>query len=405
MLALLYMFGVSDGEQCTLLRPKYSQEKRATFSGKNLLMLKQPRFISLVFSFCLLFCTQTHAQTHGIMSSQQKSFNPDIGVNFLGLLQRGTALSSERSKTPHNGLSLQEAELQFNADVDVYFKAVALFSVAQKSDSTDFGFDPEEVYVESLSLPSITVRAGKFKLALGKHNQLHTHAFPFIDAPLIQQQLLGDEGLNEVGISTAALLPTVWYSELILQAFNPSNETLYNSRSSGDVGGLARVKSLWDLTDDLTLELGASGTTGENQFGRTSTALGGDLTFKWRPSVGGKYQALIWSTEYLDGKRLGQKNSDTGEEQEQLGGLATWLQYQFAQRWWAQVRHEFVGLPRAQALSSQNKQSALIGFFPSEFSGVRLQYDWLRNHSKDKAEHTIAIQYNISIGAHPAHAY
>ena len=53
---------------------------------------------------------------------------------------------------------------------------------------------------------------------MGKHNQLHTHAFPFILAPLINLNLLGDEGLSDVGFSTAILLPaTSWFSELTLQ--------------------------------------------------------------------------------------------------------------------------------------------------------------------------------------------
>src|SRR3989338_178378 len=169
-----------------------------------------------VHCFCLIFSTifalsesARAAEANSISTatvSKGKAFNPDIGANFLGLWQRGTGISDNRTAVPHNGFSLQEAELQFSADVDTYLKAVALFSVKQESGEAGFGIDPEEVYVESISLPGVTVRAGKFKLAMGKHNQLHAHAFPFIDAPLIHQQLLGDEGLNEPGAAAAVLL-------------------------------------------------------------------------------------------------------------------------------------------------------------------------------------------------------
>lgn len=334
-----------------------------------------------------------------------KAFNPDISANFLGLLQRGTGLSDDRTQSPHNGFSLQEAEVQFSSDVDPYTKASILLAIGQEAGSAGFSVDPEEVFLETISLPAVTIRAGKFKMAIGKHNQLHTHAFPFIDAPLIHKRLLGDEGLNDAALSAAVLLPTSWYSEIIFQGFSLSNEDLFKSASSGETGGLVHLKNLFDFSDDLTLELGLSGVSGKNQFDELSTLLGTDLTFKWRPSVGGKYQALIWSSEYLDGRRKGLTDSTTGDSIERLGGVATWIQYQFAERWWIQARYEFLGLPHPDAIPFQNKQSILVGLFPSEFSGFRLQYDRLVTQGLSKEDNKIAFQYNVTIGAHPAHAY
>lgn len=357
----------------------------------------------------LLLCTAslTIVSAH---ARDLKAFNPDISVNFLGLVQQGTGLSDNRSNPEHNGLRLQEAELQFSSDVDVYFRAVALFSVGQ-SDSTaaadgsvEFGIDPEEIYLETLSLPGITLRAGQIKLALGKHNRLHTHAFPFIDAPLFQTALIGEEGLNENSVSAAVLLPANWFSEITFQAFSASNADLFNSTQSGSIGGLARLKNLWDLSDDTTLELGFSGARAKNSLEQNASVWGSDLTVKWRPALGGKYQSLIWNAEYLCANRKGLTDG-TGEDIAKLGGLATYAQYQFAERWWVQARAEILGLPKPVAVSRITKQSAVISFLPSEFSGVRLQYDHQRTESQEKADHTVALQYNISIGAHPAHAY
>lgn len=354
-------------------------------------------------------------------SGKGNAFNPDISVNFLGLAQHGTGYSNDRAASPHNGLSLQEAELQFLSDVDPYLRASVLFSVSQEDGKSSYGIDPEEVFVESTSLPVVTLKAGKFKMAMGRHNQLHTHAFPFIDAPLIHQRLLGGEGLNETGVSLSALLPFLpWYSEFTLQGMSLANEAIFNSRGSGNIGGLAHFKNLWDLSEDTTAELGLSGLTGNNEFGKTSSVVGADLTFKWRPATGGKYHALIWSSEYLVGQRNGKSierdvidpaNPTTTvtitESGRSLGGLATWLQYQFAERWWVQGRYEIAGIPHSPAVSlaKVDKQSALLGFYPSEFSGLRLQYDLIHDRARPRHDHTIAFQYNISIGAHPAHAY
>ncbi len=352
--------------------------------------------MSSSFFWVAVLCLASSAGAAEQPSVRGKVFNPDISANFLGLGAWGSAVSDDPLQAPHRGLSLQEAELQFVSDVDPYFRASALFSVAQESGAAGFGISPEEVYLETISLPFVTFRAGKIKLAMGKHNLLHTHAFTFIDEPLVHQALLGSEGLNEVGVSAAVLVPLNWYSEFVVQGFSPTNDVLFGAHASGELGVLGHWKNLWDLSDDFTLELGASGVEGKNALGSTSTAFGGDLTFKWRPSVGGKYHALIWSTEYL------QSHGVTGEL---LGGLASWVQYQFAERWWVQGRGERLGIPHAEAFQPQYKASALLGFFPSEFSGMRLQADQIVTQGKANSDYAVQAQYIISIGAHPAHSY
>lgn len=341
---------------------------------------------------------EEYGQTSAPAAKAGNSFNPDLSVDFLGLFRRDSLGPTSRLASDRNGLLFQEAEVQFASNVDPYLRAVALLSVSQANGSADFGVDPEEVFLETLTLPNVTLRAGKFKAALGKHNMLHTHAYPFIDAPMINRTLLGDEGLNEMGVSAAVLLPTSWYSEFTVQGIANNNPFIFNSPNSGDFGGVANLKNLWDLSDDTTLEWALFGTEGPNQYLARSWVYGSDLIVRWRPSEGGKYHSLIWQTEYLAGDIQG---NPAGEK---LGGLATWLQYQFAERWWVQARGEFDGLPHDQAMPTVQRQSGLLGFFPSEFSGFRLQYD----HTTGSAladDHRVQLQWNIVIGAHPAHAY
>lgn len=369
------------------------------------------RIFALILTVCISLSAQ--AAENSASPSRGKAFNPDISVNFLGLFQHGTQLSDARTAVPRNGVTLQEAELHFSSDVDAYFRAQAILAISQENGETKYGIDPEEVFLETISLPYVTVKAGKFKMAMGRHNQMHTHAFPFIDAPLIHQRLLSDEGLNEKGVSASVLLPTSWFSEFTFQGMSLDNEALFNSQTAGDWGGLARLKNLWDLNDSTTMELGFSALGGNNMLGRKSSVLGGDLTFKWRPTSGGKYKALIWSTEYLLGQREAFAADRTigantvSESTKTLGGGASWLQYQFAQRWWAQLRYEYVGLQRSSRFTQQiaDKQSVLLGFFPSEFSGLRVQYDRIHDRARARRDYGVAVQYNVSLGAHPAHAY
>lgn len=229
---------------------------------------------------------------------------PYISANGL-FLYRNSNFSKEDDATERNGMDLQEAELQIYADVDPYSRFSLLMSmepeystdVATGKVTESWSFTPEEAFAELLQIPSTTIKIGKFKAAFGKSNLLHTHAYPFVDAPLVNTTLLGDEGLNDVGVSAAVLLPTNWFSELTLQYLRGEGENEeFNSPTPGDGVELAHWKNLWDLSDALTFEVGLSYAGGTNQLGTTTQLSGADLTFKWRPASGGKYQSWIART-------------------------------------------------------------------------------------------------------------
>jgi len=337
-------------------------------------------------------------------TTRGNAFNPDTSVNLLSLFNSG-----DRGTPSNNGLSLQEVEMQFAADVDPYFRASALFSVGPDG-TGGFEIDPEEVFAETRSLPYVNLKAGKFKATLGRHNQLHTHAFPMIDAPLIHTILLGDEGLNDAGLSAALLLPTPWYSEVTLQVFGGRSATLFDSPTSDDIATVAHWKNLWDLSDSATIEAGVSQASGANSRAGRSNVYGGDLTLKYRPVEGGKYTSFQWSAEYLLADRKGfaadsAAGAATLGDLKRLDGIATWIQYQFWERWVFGARYEVAGLGSRADLESQKRESALIGFLPTEFSGLRLQYEHVPGIAGATDEHRVALQLNISIGAHPAHAY
>jgi hypothetical protein len=211
------------------------------------------------------------------------------------------------------------------------------------------------------------LKAGKFYTMFGKHNLLHTHAFPFLDAPLVNVALLGDEGLNEAGASASYLLPTSWFSELTYQAL-------------GNFRSLAHLKNLVDLDDDSTLELGLSGLT--------QWAWAVDLTFKHRPTDRGQGRRFVIAGEYLSGL------SPT-----RTRGFYTYVQYEFSSR--AYIQYRFDDLLES---NSQLRHGFLLGYAPSEFSVFRAQVD-TRSDGVNPRENRFLLQTNISIGAHPAHEY
>lgn len=332
-------------------------------------------------------------------------FNPAISANGLLLgtyRSEGNANTAAETKT---GFKVQEVELQATANVDNYLRANLV--TAFEDTST---FEIEEFYVDAVITRDFSVRLGKSFNNFGKHNFLHQHQFPFIDAPLVNLKIFGDEALNESGVGINYLLPLPWYSELIFNVLEGDNAVLLNGTSNNQFGYLLHAKNLWDLNDDTTLEATGSFLYGRNGAGtdnNSSFATGGSLTLKWIPSQEARYRQVEWQAEYIHSERETGINTTLGSIPNpdiQRAGMYTYLKYQFAQNWWAQGRMDYYGFEKALGEKDQYRLSGLVGYVPSEFSAVRLQYNYL-DDKLTRDEHQVLLQLNFTMGSHPAHNY
>lgn len=334
------------------------------------------------------------------------AFNPAISVNglFLGGYSSSPRTTSRLTGLDfHNGFNLQEAEFQFTADVDPYWKANFILSVDRNGET-----GVEEGYVTSEELPydllpqNTSLKLGKFYATFGKHNLLHTHAFPFIDQPLINRAVFGNEGLKEPGLGVNYLLPAPWFSELTFQGLAGENDGLFRFTSDAKRRGayLGHWKNFFDLSDETTVELGNSYIAGRNSDSghRLSQAAGLDLTLKWRPLQMATEKGLIWQSEYLYFSRDRERGDLT-----RGGGLYSSLQYQFARRWWIQGRYDLLGIPNFDE-GRKNRWSTLLAFVPSEFSAIRLQHSYT-SQERGSPVNQLLLQFNYTIGSHPAHQY
>lgn len=334
------------------------------------------------------------------------SFNPAISVNGLfGGGYSSNLETTQRLSNPdfHNGFNFHEAEFQFTADVDPYWKANFILAVDRAGK-----VDIEEGYVTSEQLPydllprDTGLKLGKFFAGFGKHNLLHTHQFPFINRPLINQAVFGDEGLKEPGLGVSYLLPSPWFSELTFQGVAGENDGLFRDGADSKRRGayLGHWKNFFDLSDATTVEVGNSYIAGRNSDAghRLSQAIGLDLTMKWRPLQQSTERALIWQNEYIYFDRERERDPST-----RGGGLYSSLQYQFARNWWVQGRYDLLGVPKLDD-GRKNRWSTLLALVPSEFSALRLQHSYTAQ-SHGKSVNEILLQMNFTIGSHPAHQY
>ena len=149
--------------------------------------------------------------------------------------------------------------------------------------------DPEEVWARSTSIPGIQLKLGKVRGTLGKHGLLHTHAFSFIQAPVVMGNTVRDEGFKDAGVEAAWLTPLPWYSEVtggVYQAIAADDEHPLDFGSSrhDNLPFLGHFKNQFDLNDATTLELGQSILQGRGIDAARHDAYGADVTFRNVPA-------------------------------------------------------------------------------------------------------------------------
>ncbi len=338
------------------------------------------------------------------------AFNPAMSVNGLFLASGDTEdrdeavvplPEEEEGHSLARGLSIQEVEVQFLANVDPYFSANLILALPGGE-----GIEVEEGYLIPTAQPfGFAARVGKMKAPFGRENTLHTHALPFIDGSLVNDAIFGGEGLNEVGVEVSYLVPILpWYSLVTGAVYEGANEGLFAGDDQQDLVGLGAVKNVFDLTDDATLEAGASYAGGNNLDGGLTQVGGGHLLFKWRPASASRTRAIALGGEVIYAHRASRTFAPGEPAARNIGGAFGFAQVKVAQRWHVGARFDHLGFPADDA-GIARRGSALVVFAPTEFSALRLQASALKEPEHDDVVYAGHLQLNFTIGAHPAHQY
>lgn len=380
----------------------------------------------LCVALCCIFVPHVWAQQNQDNNNTLTNtsiFNPQISAaaTLLGGYSTGGHDEGSEESGEHashaglkSGMQIQEIELRFSGNVDPYLR-LELGLVGHNHDGAlEVGI--EDAFISTLALPDLTIRAGQFLVNFGKANQRHVHARHFIGAPLPLVSTFGTDHLIGTGLSLDYLTPLPFYTELNLQAFKANWES--GAHAHGEPGEthesdpldltyLGHLKTFFDLGENTTMELGGSAMISEDSHGHWEKKWGADLTFKWVPSNSGRYTSFEWNTEYMSA------TSDHVTKD----GLYTSFRYQAAQQWWGQLRGSLLGVLQEDQ-EKRYRGEALMAFNPSERSSVRLQYGVEGALEDEHGEvsggthehhesiiHEVFLQFIVSIGTHPAHAY
>jgi len=361
------------------------------------------RHAILGFLFLLLFVPAAISGQSSTASGVSNKMNPALSVNGLFLAKK----SQDRHGVEYNSISLQEAEMHVSSVVDPFWKANVIFSVYPEDAGSAYGIGVEEASLESTSLPvGFNVTLGKFFVPFGKHSPLHTHHFPFVDAPVGVRTFLG-EGLTDCGAMLTATLPLNWYSDAVVYCLDGSTETF--DAGSTDVSFGGRITNFWDLSENATLELGGSALSGPASvdyfgWGGRVTVYGVDLTYKWICGTKSHGPALTVQGEFI--------LPDLSGDYNQPSGWYALSQYRFHHNWWVGACHGMAnaniktGRDDQDLLSVKTRESKLnLTFAPSEFSALRAEIAYVDDQVEDIDDFSFRLQWNFTIGSHPAHRY
>jgi hypothetical protein len=357
-----------------------------------------------------------------------------------GLLH-AASLEGDAGPNAKNGFNFNYAEMSLYSVVDPYFDLFGVFHLHQE------GFEIEEAYLTTRRLPlGLKVKAGKFLSNFGRMNEQHAHYWDFANGPLIYRAFLGEEDLNETGMRLTWLAPTSFYLMFGGEMLAGESETSFGAEGFQDASGTHKIedsngpnlyvgyiktsleaKKLVALlgvsfahgktrTNDGVDQSPAENPQGFGDYGNTSL-YGGDLTLKY---LLGSYRYLSLQSEYLYRTMAGDRYDNTGgmmSLDKKQSGLYSQLVYRVSQCWRAGLRLDLMHKNRiktggslANLPENRPRYTAMLEYNPTEFSRIRLQYShdrsgYLDEGASPKVNNELILQFNITIGAHGAHAF
>jgi len=333
--------------------------------------------------------------------------NPDISV--IGDFISGAG-HNPFMRTP--SFQMHESEVGIQAIVDPYARADFFISFGEQ------GVNLEEGFITFTALPkNFVARAGKMRAAFGRVNTLHNHVLPWVDRPLVTQNLVGGEdGINDAGISVQHIIPGPknWFLEATGQVYRGDSADVFTATNKNDLSVVGHFRAYRDITESTNIDLGGSYSRGHNLFGSdfVTNLYGVDATFRWKPLQRAIYRSFVVRSEFI--WRQQQQPSlaacvivvcpaDTAAGFQRAFGFYTSADYQFARRWFAGGRVDSSDRPFNARLNDKGG-SLVLTYWPSEFAQVRGQYRFTR-YAQNMDAHELFMQIQFALGAHGAHPF
>lgn len=386
----------------------------------------------------------------------ETAFNPAISLILQGTYANtsqdpnryqitGFVPSGGEVGPPKRSFGLGETELNISANIDPYFRGVAIASLAPEG-----GVNVEEAYFQTLALPrGFMLKGGRYFSGIGYLNEQHQHAWDFQDAPLVYKAFLGNQ-LKQDGLQLKWIAPTDLLVELGVEVSSgdqfPGSDRNKNgiggSAIFANIGGDIGASTAWRVAGSyLTAspngrsyqDVDSLGGATTNTFTGNAKLAGINGVLKWAPDGNSTYYNFKLQGEWFRLKQDGTFVYNDTAGSNVFGQVASSLDiaqtgwytqgvWQFHPQWRVGYRYDRLnystltngivvnGLgPTAAdfpvlASHSPTRNTLMLDWSPTEFSRIRLQY------ASDKSrlgltDNQLFVQYIYSLGAHGAHKF
>jgi hypothetical protein len=334
----------------------------------------------------------------GAGGAAAKALNPDISVigDFIGAVG-GNSPPPLATVQPFPSMQMHESEIGLQSIIDPYARGDFFISFGEE------GVSLEEGYITFTALPqSFVAKVGKMRSDFGKVNMMHNHVLPWVDRPLVTTNLVGGEdGIDEAGVSVERILPAPKgiFLEATGQVFRGDTEGIYKAWTNSNVSTVDHLRAYRDLNESTNLDLGVSYSRGTNTFGPNfiTSLYGVDATVRWKPLRRSIYHSFVGRSEFIWSQR-----QEFPTEQRAFGMYAA-ADYQLGRRWFVGGRYDRSARSQFANLTDTGG-SAVVTYWPSEFSQVRAQYEFT-NYAEGRNSNQLLLQLIFSLGAHGAHPF
>ena len=357
--------------------------------------------------------------TNPYISLTLNSFFHSSNIDERSLGNRGIPGYSILGLEQKKGFNISEGELFLFAPVDPYFNLYANIPF------TEDGAELEEAYFVTTALPEgFQMKGGKFKSNISRLNAQHPHAWDFVDAPLAYRAFMGKEGIIEKGVQLTYLPSLPFYTQVGVEVLQGENEVMFNQNATGGPHAFSGfVKSSFDIGDNASILFGPYVIGGQTRtatvandtfFKGNSTIYGFEAVYKWKPST---HRSLILQGEYLLRNQAGVADDAilgaTSRLTRSQDGMYIQGLYQI-DRWRLGARFDRLNLftdsyklagMEQRFGSNPWRATGALEFNPSEFSRLRLQYNYDRSGRDGRTNNEVFLQLILGIGAHGAHAF
>jgi hypothetical protein len=334
----------------------------------------------------------------GAGGSAAKALNPDISVigDFIGAMG-GNSQQNTVSLQPIPAFQMHESEVGFQAIIDPYARGDFFLSFGEE------GVNLEEGYITFTALPAgLVAKVGKMRSAFGKVNTMHNHILPWVERPLVTNNLVaGEDGIDDAGFSVQRILPAPKgiFLEATGQLFRGDSGDVFKSSQRSDISTVAHLRGYRDINESTNLDLGVSYARGHNDVGSDflTHLYGVDATLRWKPLRRSIYHSFVAHSEFIWSNR-----EQIPTTQKSFGYYAS-ADYQLGRRWFLGGRYDHSDRSRNDLLTDKGG-SVVLTYWPSEFSQLRGQYRFTR-YANNIDANELFVQLIFSLGAHGAHPF